>query len=97
MGDGATLRTHLQRAARNTGETDPRLNIEWPRVGRALWDVFRRIGRSMTPGGPGPIQPENILAYQQLYRVAFTDWELSVIEAFDAVALEASHKQGNTA
>lgn len=91
MGDGATLRTHLQRAVRNTGKPDPRLNIEWPRSGLPIWEAFRRIGRSYGPGGPGPIQPENILAYQQLHGVRFTAWELEVIEALDAVALEAMH------
>jgi hypothetical protein len=93
VGDGATLRTHLQRAARNTGEPDPRLHVEWPRAGRPLWDAFRRIGRSMTMNGPGPIMPENILAFQQLHGVTFTSWELDVIDAFDAIALEAMHKK----
>lgn len=51
------------------------------------------MGRTSTLNGPGPIQPENILAYQQLYRVQFTDWELEIIEAFDAIALDAMHKQ----
>jgi hypothetical protein len=87
------LRTHLQRAAKNTGERDPRLNIEWPRVGRPIWDAFRRIGRSMTMDGPGPITPQDILAYQTLYCVKFTSWELEVIDAFDAVAIEAMHKK----
>jgi len=97
QGDGATLRTHLQRAAKNTGEHDPRLDIEWPRAGRALWDAFRRIGRSMGPNGPGPILPENILAFQQLHGVRFSAWELDVIEAFDEVALEAIHQQQSKA
>jgi hypothetical protein len=47
----------------------------------------------MTANGPGPIQPENILAYQQLHGVRFTSWELDVIEAFDAVALEEIMKR----
>jgi hypothetical protein len=83
----------LQRAAKNTGERDPRLNIQWPRLGRVLWDAFRGIGRSMTMNGPGPITPQDILAYQTLYSVTFTAWELEVIEAFDAIALEAMHKK----
>jgi hypothetical protein len=93
LGDGATLRTHLQRAAKNTGEQDPRLNIEWPRAGRPIWDAFRRIGRSMTTNGPGPITPLDILAYQTLYGLTFTPWELEVIDAFDAIALEAMHEK----
>lgn len=95
MGDGATLRAHLQRAARNTGERDPRLHVEWPRAGRPLWDAFRRMGRSMTMNGPGPITPQDILAFQQLHGVRFTAWELDVIDAFDAVALEAMQKKND--
>ena len=87
------MRAHLQRVAQNTGEVDPRLNVEWPRAGRPLWDAFRRIGRSMTMGGPGPIMPENILAFQHLYGVTFTPWELDVIDAFDAIAFEAMQKK----
>lgn len=49
----------------------------------------------MGPNGLGPIMPENILAFQQLHRVRFSQWELDVIEAFDEVALEAL--QSNTA
>jgi hypothetical protein len=93
LGDGATLRTHLQRDAKNGGAPDPRLTIEWPALGRPIWDAFRRMGRSVTMGGAGPILPENILAYQQLHGVRFTPWELEVIDAFDAVALEAMSKQ----
>lgn len=51
------------------------------------------MGRSMTFNGPGPITPQDILAYQQLHDVRFTAWELDVIDAFDAVALEAMSKK----
>lgn len=51
------------------------------------------MGRSQGFNGPGAIQPENILAYQQLYSVKFTGWELEMIEAFDAVALESLQKK----
>jgi len=47
----------------------------------------------MTPSGVGPILPENILAYQQLHRVRFSAWELEVIDAFDAIAVEAMQKK----
>ena len=52
------------------------------------------MGRSMTLNGPGPITPQDILAYQSLYRVDFSAWELEMIEAFDAIALEAMHRGG---
>ena len=93
QGDGATLRTHLQRLAKNTGEVDPQLNIEWPPVGRPIWEAFRRMGRSMSFSGPGPITPQDILAYQTLHGVRFSSWELEVIEQFDAIALNAMHSQ----
>lgn len=47
----------------------------------------------MSANGPGPILPENILAFQQLHRVRFSTWELDVIEAFDEVALEVISQQ----
>lgn len=47
----------------------------------------------MTMNGPGPITPQDILAYQTLYGVTFTAWELEVIDAFDAIAIEAMHKK----
>lgn len=47
----------------------------------------------MSMNGPGPITPQDILAFQQLRGVIFTAWELEIIEAFDAIALEAMHKQ----
>ncbi len=72
---------------------DPRLNIVWPLSGRPIWEAFRRIGRSMTINGPGPITAQDILAYQTLYRVEFSPWELEVIESFDAIALEAMYKK----
>lgn len=87
------MRTHLQRLANNAGEVDPRLNIVWPRVGRPVWEAFRRLGRSMTINGPGPITAQDILAYQSLHRVEFSAWELEVIESFDAIALEAMYKK----
>ncbi|WP_157201817.1 hypothetical protein [Massilia sp. Root335] len=92
QGDGAPLRAHLQRVAQSTGDVDPRLHVAWPRLGRPVWDAFRRMGRSMTVNGPGPVTPQDILAYQALHRVEFSAWELDVIEVFDAIALEAMHK-----
>ena len=50
------------------------------------------MGRSMTINGPGPVTPQDVLAYQALHRVEFSAWELDMIEVFDAIALEAMHK-----
>lgn len=51
------------------------------------------MGRSMSFNGPGPITPQDILAYQELHGVRFSSWELEVLEQFDAVALDAMHSQ----
>ena len=49
------------------------------------------MGRSSGFNGPDPITPQDILAYQQLHGVTFTPWELEMIDAFDAIAIEAMH------
>jgi hypothetical protein len=90
QGDGASLRTHLQRLATNTGEVDSRLNIQWPKVGRPLWDHFRRLGRPPAMSGLAPISAQEIVAYQQLYGIRFNPWELGVIELFDVIAMDCA-------
>lgn len=91
-GDGAPLRVHLQRLAKNTGKRDPRLSHEWPPEGRAIWSVFRRLARPYSEGKALPITCQEIDAYQRLYRVQLTPWELDMLAAFDAVALEFLNK-----
>ena len=82
----------MQRLAANTGKRDPRLTIDWPRAGRAVWDVFRRLGRPKSMDGAEPITFQEIDAYQRVTGVRLTPWELDVIESFDAVALEFLNK-----
>ena len=93
QGDGASLRTHLQRLAKNTGKPDPRLSIEWPRLGQPLWDVFRRLGRPASMNGAEAITNQEIAAYQSIRRVQLTEWELDTLAMFDAIALEALNKK----
>lgn len=93
QGDGATLRTHLQRLARNTGKNDPRLIVSWPAVGRPLWNAFRRLSRPASMGGALPITCQELDSYQRLYGVRFTPWELDVLASFDEVALEFLNKE----
>lgn len=40
--------------------------------------------------GIGPITLAGIQAYQALYRVRFTDWELEILQMFDRIALESA-------
>lgn len=81
--------------AKNTGEVDPLLKIEWPSLGRPLWRAFRAMGRAPSVSGLAEITNQEILAYQQIENVRFTSWELDVIRMFDAIAIDASHKQSN--
>lgn len=80
--------------AKNTGEVDPRLNIQWPKVGLPLWEAFKRLDRQPVMEGIGPITLGGIQAYQSLYRVRFTEWELEILQMFDRVALDAIGKNG---
>ena len=39
--------------------------------------------------GLGPITLAGIQAYQELYRVRFTEWELGLLQMFDRIALSS--------
>ena len=83
----------MRRLAANTGKVDPRLQIEWPPLGRSIWDVFIRLGRPASMNGMEPISIQEIAAYQDVYRVRLTGWELDVIDMFDSIALEVSNNR----
>jgi hypothetical protein len=79
--------------AKNTGEVDSRLKIEWPRVGLPLWEVYKRLDRQPVMEGIGPITLAGIQAYQSLYRVRFSEWEIETLQMFDRIAIEASTRK----
>jgi hypothetical protein len=88
--DGASLRAHLQAAARVEGEADPRLSARVPEAGTALWDAFNELNASRPVGmGPGAILHSEILAWQALHRVRLTGWEVDTLKAMDHAALAA--------
>ena len=95
QGDGASLRTHLQRAA-GTGRIDDRLFNECPKQCLPLWTAFTQIGRSRPSGfGASAISLQEIEAWQRLYGVRLTAWELDTIIELDAVFVQrASKKKG---
>lgn len=95
-GDGAPLRTHLQRLAVNTGKVDPRLLVECPAAGTFIWNAFKTMTRTYTMGGPGPISMVEIEAWQRVNGMRLTTWELDMIHAFDSVALEMSQKKAKS-
>lgn len=45
-------------------------------------------------GGLMPISMTEIDAWQRVHEIRLTPWELEIIELFDGIALEVSHKQG---
>jgi hypothetical protein len=83
----------LQRVAQNTREVDPRLQMEWPKIGLPLWEVFKRLGRPSSMGGIERIPSQEIVAYQQLRNVRFTSWELDTLAMFDSIAIEIANKK----
>lgn len=67
--------------------------IAWPALGLPIWEAFRRMGRPPSMNGMEPISAQEIAAYQSVYRVRFTGWELDVIAMFDAIAIDEANKQ----
>ena len=96
QGDGAPLRTHLQRLAVNTGRVDPRLRVAWPAHGMPIWRIFNSLGRPPSMGGLSAISQQEIQAWQANHGVKLTPWELEMIEVFDRIALEISSKQDSS-
>lgn len=90
-GDGASLRTHLQRLARNTGRVDERLLVEVPPSVEQLWEVFmawavqRRSGMSMHP-----LTFTDIESWCRLYGVCLNPWELDTLLELDAATLRVA-------
>jgi len=55
-----------------------------------LWEAFKRLDRQPVMEGLGPITLSGIQAYQALYGVRFTEWELEVLQVFDRIALSSA-------
>lgn len=67
--------------------------MEWPKLGQPIWEAFTRMGRPPSMNGMEKISAQEIVAYQSLYGVRFTRWELDTLAMFDAIALEISNKK----
>lgn len=81
QGDGATLRTHLERA-RRAGVIDERLmQPPLPTVLVDLWGVFVTLSDSRSPDAG--IAPTEIEAYGRLHNVRFTPWEVDTLLVVD--------------
>lgn len=93
--DGATLRTHLQRAYQNTGRADPLLDAEGvPTEMRPLWEAYLTLSATRRTGmGLSPLTLTDIEAWQRLHGVRLTPWELDTLIDIDAASLAALAKQ----
>jgi hypothetical protein len=92
QGDGATLRQHLQRRARNTGRTDARLDARLPAAAAPVWDVF-----CLLAGGGEPMRWVEIQAWSHTQGVALTGWELDTLIAMDRALRARLHAQAQPA
>lgn len=89
QGDGATLRTHLQRLARNTHRIDSRLaELCRPLAPSCVgvWSAFTSLNRTRAhgPAGPQPISLQDIESWQRLQRVHLTPWEVDLVVDLDS-------------
>lgn len=81
--------------AANTGKADPRLAVNWPALGRPIWEAFLQLGRPASMDGIQRISCQEIDAYQRVNGITFTAWERSTIAMFDSIAIEiANEKKG---
>ncbi len=89
QGDGASLRTHLQRLYRATGRLDPRLiAAPIPDAGRPIWELFVTLSAMRRTGmGLNPLAMTDIEAYSRLTGVRLTAFELDTLLSIDQAAL----------
>jgi hypothetical protein len=90
MPDGATKRDHLLAVERVTGETPDDLKLlPIPAGMDGLWSTFLQLHPRRAPGmnGPAALTPSDLLAWQQLYGVEFTPFEVETLFALDDAAV----------
>ena len=95
QGDGASLRTHLQRLYVNTGVLPEQLQgPECPPQCAHLWHVFRTLGRTHGGDALAPLLQTELQAWQANHGVWLSSWEIDTLYALDNVAAQvrAQHK-----
>jgi hypothetical protein len=95
QGDGASLRTHLQRLAANTGRVDERLDTPGvPPCAGALWGLWAGLTQTRQSGmGPSPITHQEIAAACGLYGVQLNPWEVETVLQLDGVVMRHAAAQ----
>ena len=93
--DGCSMRQHLQATAQNGHAVDPRLAMEPPAAGRALWSAYCELAAQRPAGmGPSPIPGPEYESSQRLHGVQLTPWEIGTLQAMDRAALAVTPKGG---
>ena len=88
--DGSSLRAHLLAEARATGQPDARLLSRVPVGGETLWQTFAELAAARPAGlAAGAIPHSEIDAWQRLYGVRLSAWEVDTLKAMDSAALGA--------
>lgn len=90
QGDGATLRTHLERLRASTGRVDPQLlavSVPLPTPVAPLWGAFLAL-RATAPSEAG-ITFGEMEGWERRHGVRLTPWEADTLLAMDRAALDA--------
>lgn len=87
--DGATLRDHLAAAASAGARPDPSMiTPEVPRCCMTIVAAFGQLSAARPAGmGMSAIPPTEIDAWQRLYGLRLTPWELDTLTAMDGAAM----------
>jgi len=67
--------------------------LECPLLCRPIWEAFTRLGRPPSMNGIERISNQELAAYQTVYGVRFSRWELDTLALLDAIAVEISNKK----
>lgn len=84
------MRDHLVAHARQTGEEPEELKVPPVPAGtERLWAAFNELRGTQSPaaGGAAPISMTEIAAWQGVFGVQLTPWEVETVLALDRAAL----------
>lgn len=96
-GDGAPVRTHLQRLLQNTGRLDPMLAESLkplPPAIAPLWDLFAALSHTRALGGA--ITYTELEGWQRAHGVRLTSWEVETLMAMDRAVRSAPKPKDTT-
>ncbi|MDD1627270.1 MAG: hypothetical protein LUQ26_07325 [Methylococcaceae bacterium] len=95
LGDGVSLRTHLEKVYQTTGILPEELRLNLPEPFTYLWDFFLQLhcARGSNGFGPASINYHDILAWQTVTETQLKPFELRAILAMDIEYMKAISDQ----